>query len=194
GFEEQEYNELPYARRLAERYETEHHELIVKTDAATVLPLLVHHYNEPFADSSALPTYYVSKMTREHVTVALSGDGGDENFAGYNNYAAVMAWSKADAIPSPLRRVTGRTMSAVLDALPHGTQTARASRAFTMLAADVPERFRMQMTILKPQEKAAAYSERFHALAGEAHASAAREWTDEMDALDWMMRQDQSSY
>jgi asparagine synthase (glutamine-hydrolysing) len=194
GFEEQEFNELPYARLIADRYDTEHHELIVKTDAAAVLPLLVHHYNEPFADSSALPTYYVSKLTREHVTVALSGDGGDENFAGYNNYGAVMSWSKADAIPSPLRNITGRTMSAVLDALPHGTQTARASRAFTMLAGDLPERFRMQTAILKPREKANGYSDRFRALAGDSRSPVGIEWNEEMDALDWMMRHDQSFY
>ena len=86
GFTDEEYNELPYARQVAERYKTEHHEFIVTPDAQAIFPELVWHYNEPFADSSAIPTYYVSKMAREYVTVILSGDGGDENFAGYPRY------------------------------------------------------------------------------------------------------------
>jgi asparagine synthase (glutamine-hydrolysing) len=86
GFNNEEYNELPYARQVADRYGTEHHEFIVTPDAEAIFPELVWHYNEPFADSSAIPTYYVSKMAREYVTVILSGDGGDENFAGYPRY------------------------------------------------------------------------------------------------------------
>ena len=86
GFTHEEYNELPYARMVAERYGTEHHEFIVTPDATDIFPELVWHYNEPFADSSAIPTYYVSKMAREFVTVILTGDAGDENFAGYPRY------------------------------------------------------------------------------------------------------------
>jgi asparagine synthase (glutamine-hydrolysing) len=86
GFTYEDYSELPYARMVAERYGTDHHEFVVTPDAREVFPELVWHYNEPFADSSAIPTYYVSKMAREHVTVILTGDGGDENFAGYPRY------------------------------------------------------------------------------------------------------------
>jgi len=89
GFTDEEYNELPYARIVAERYGTEHHEFVVTPDAQAIFPELVWHYNEPFADSSAIPTYYVSKMAREYVTVVLTGDGGDENFAGYPRYQNV---------------------------------------------------------------------------------------------------------
>ncbi len=90
GFEDDEYNELPYARIVAEHFGTEHHELIVKPDTFSILPELVRQFDEPFADSSMLPTYYVSKATREHVTVALSGDGGDELFGGYRLYLAAL--------------------------------------------------------------------------------------------------------
>ena len=86
GFEEEEFNELPYARMVAEKFETDHHEYIVKPDVADLIPDLVQHFGEPFGDSSAIPTYYVSKMARSEVTVALSGDGGDELFAGYSKY------------------------------------------------------------------------------------------------------------
>ena len=87
GFAETDFDELAYARQVAARYGTDHYELVVKPSALDVLPKLAWHFDEPFADSSAIPTYYVSKITREHVTVALSGDGGDENFAGYRRYA-----------------------------------------------------------------------------------------------------------
>lgn len=86
GFTNEEYNELPYARMVAERYGTEHHEFMVTPNAKSIFPELVWHYNEPFADSSAIPTYYVSKLAREFVTVILTGDAGDENFAGYQRY------------------------------------------------------------------------------------------------------------
>ena len=91
GFDEADFDELRFARQVATRYGTDHYELVVKPNALEVLPKLAWHFDEPFADSSAIPTYYVSKITREHVTVALSGDGGDENFAGYRRYARALA-------------------------------------------------------------------------------------------------------
>ncbi|HBC72892.1 MAG: Asparagine synthetase [Candidatus Amesbacteria bacterium GW2011_GWB1_47_19] len=86
GFNEKKFDELPYAKIIAQLFKTDHTEYIVKPDTIEILPYLVKQYEEPFADSSALPTYFVSKLTREHVTVALNGDGGDENFAGYPGY------------------------------------------------------------------------------------------------------------
>ncbi len=87
GFREEAYNELKFARMVADRYKTDHTEFMVEPDAVDILPKLVWHYNEPFADPSSIPTYYVAKLAREHVTVILNGDGGDENFAGYGRYA-----------------------------------------------------------------------------------------------------------
>ncbi|OIO14754.1 asparagine synthase (glutamine-hydrolyzing) [Candidatus Gottesmanbacteria bacterium CG_4_10_14_0_8_um_filter_37_24] len=86
GFEEQEYNELPYARLIADKYHTCHHETIIKSDVIDLLPKLAYQYEEPFADPSILPTWYLMKESKKHVTVALNGDGGDENFAGYWRY------------------------------------------------------------------------------------------------------------
>ncbi|MBD3306531.1 asparagine synthase (glutamine-hydrolyzing) [candidate division KSB3 bacterium] len=86
GFKEEEFNELPYARMIAERYQTDHHEFIVEPDAVDILPKLIWHFDEPFGDSSAIPTYYVAQMTSQSVKVALNGDGGDESFAGYLRY------------------------------------------------------------------------------------------------------------
>lgn len=86
GFTRREYSELEYAQTTAELFNTTHHEFVVDPDAVDVVEKLSWHFDEPFADSSSIPTYYVSKMARKNVTVALSGDGGDENFAGYRRY------------------------------------------------------------------------------------------------------------
>ncbi len=86
GFLEDRYNELPHARRVAETYGTEHHELLVEPNDVKVLEELLSSFDEPFADSSAIPTYLVSRLARQHVKVVLSGDGGDELFAGYDRY------------------------------------------------------------------------------------------------------------
>jgi asparagine synthase (glutamine-hydrolysing) len=104
GFEEAEYSELEDARRVAKHVGTDHHELIVKPAAMEVLPDLVWHLDEPFGDSSAVPTYYVCRAAREHVTVALSGDGGDEVFAGYARYRQLDRHGWVRRIPASLRR------------------------------------------------------------------------------------------
>ncbi|MBX3265922.1 MAG: asparagine synthase (glutamine-hydrolyzing) [Acidobacteria bacterium] len=104
GFEEQDFSELKYARRVAEHVGAEYNEFIVRPNALDVIPTLVEHYGEPYADSSAIPTYYVAKETRKHVTVALNGDGGDESFAGYERYAAMLAAEQYSKIPGALRK------------------------------------------------------------------------------------------
>jgi asparagine synthase (glutamine-hydrolysing) len=104
GFKEEDFSELKYARQVAEKFGTEHHEFVVEPDAMEVLPRLAWEFDEPFADSSAIPTYYVSKIARQQVTVILSGDGGDETFAGYRRYGWAQYMSKYDAIPTPLKK------------------------------------------------------------------------------------------
>lgn len=104
GFEEQDFSELHHARRVAEHVGADHHEFIVRPDALEVLPTLVEHYGEPYADSSAIPTYYVSRETRRYVTVALNGDGGDECFAGYERYAAMKLAEQYHKLPQVLRK------------------------------------------------------------------------------------------
>ena len=103
GFEEAEYNELPFARQMAERFHSEHHEHVVHADIEHLFPLIVWSFDEPFADSSAIPTYHVSRTAREHVAVALSGDGGDELFAGYQRYALEQFEHRLRRMLGPLR-------------------------------------------------------------------------------------------
>src|SRR5262249_9948024 len=86
GFGHAEFNEAPYARLVAEKFGTEHHELMLEPNVVETVDTLSRSLEEPFGDSSMLPTYYVSRLARQHVTVALSGDGGDEAFAGYDRY------------------------------------------------------------------------------------------------------------
>lgn len=103
GFEEAGYGEQEYAREAARHFRTEHREFVVRPDAVALLPRLVWHYDEPFADSSAVPTYYVSQKTAEHVKVALSGDGGDECFGGYLRYHAMDRLARWKRLPAPAR-------------------------------------------------------------------------------------------
>lgn len=106
GFEDRLFNELDFARIVSQQYRTDHFERVVKTDALGILDQIVWHFDEPFADSSAVPTYYVSKLSREKVTVALAGDAGDENFAGYSKYPLdVMEQAMRRRVPEFLKRL-----------------------------------------------------------------------------------------
>jgi asparagine synthase (glutamine-hydrolysing) len=107
GFEEQEYNELPYARMIAGQYATEHHERILRPDAVDLATRLIHYFDEPFADSSAIPTFLVSEFAVQHVKVVLSGDGGDELFGGYWSHWEADRERRMDRIPMVLRRAVG---------------------------------------------------------------------------------------
>jgi asparagine synthase (glutamine-hydrolysing) len=113
GFDEKDFSELEYARMVAQRYDTEHHEFIVRMDLLDDLPRLVWAFDEPFADASMVPTYYVSKLAREHVTVALSGDGGDELFGGYTRYLRAAFEQRLGAALGPLRTL-GPAMSRLM--------------------------------------------------------------------------------
>ena len=100
GFLESQFNELQYAREVARQYKTDHHERVLEPESVNLLATLVDAYDEPFADNSAIPTYYVSKFAREYVAVALSGDGGDELFAGYTDYYKLRNIERYNFLPS----------------------------------------------------------------------------------------------
>ena len=107
GFHKEEFNEAIHAKKVAKHLDTNHTELYVTPqEAMDVVPKLPEMYDEPFADSSQIPTYLISALARENVTVALSGDGGDELFAGYNRYLhAQKRWKLIESIPIELRKV-----------------------------------------------------------------------------------------
>ena len=123
------FDERPYARAVARRYGTDHTEFVVQPDAADLIERLVWHHDQPFGDSSALPTYLLTELTREHVTVALCGDGGDELFAGYERFAAGLLLDQFDRLPASVRR--GVTSAAAL--VPGHAFSGRAGSAQRML-------------------------------------------------------------
>jgi asparagine synthase (glutamine-hydrolysing) len=127
GFRERAYDESPFAREVAQRLGTAHTEVVLDENSAlTLVPKIADWFDEPFADSSQLPTYLVSRMTREHVTVALSGDGGDELFAGYPKYEMLAkTWRRVAHLPRGLRALLGRA----LGAMPERALIAAAARA-----------------------------------------------------------------
>ena len=161
GFDEADFDELRFARQVAARYGTDHYEMVVKPNALEVLPKLAWHFDEPFADSSAIPTYYVSKITREHVTVALSGDGGDENFAGYRRYArAVELHERFDQGPARLTRPFLRLAGGLL---PVGAP----GQAWTgMLGAESLERYFRMVTFQRRETLRRLLSDDLGELAG----------------------------
>ena len=129
-FDEPEYSERAYAKEIAEKWGTEHHELVVKPSAVEILDDLIDFFDEPFADASAVPTYYVSKLTRRHVTVALAGDGGDESFGGYQRYQRILA-------RRPLPRFVRSGLGMLGEAIHHGLpRRARGRRYFRSLGMD----------------------------------------------------------
>ncbi|MBC7930560.1 MAG: asparagine synthase (glutamine-hydrolyzing) [Rubrivivax sp.] len=162
GFEEQDFSELHHARRVAERVGAEHHEFIVRPDAMEVLPALVEHYGEPYADSSAIPTYYVSRETRRHVTVALNGDGGDECFAGYERYAAMRLSERYRKLPGVLRENVIRQAAQLLPASELKRSRVRSLKRFLKAASLPPvERYLQWVSVLDPQTKSELYTDEF---------------------------------
>ena len=131
GFSEKEYDEVHFARQVAERYGTKHEEMVVEPKALEVLPKLIWHYNEPFADPSSVPTYYVSQLTRRHVTVALSGDGGDEAFAGYTRYVPNRRVGSYLLLPRFLRERVIRRLTEILPHSPAPGSFLNRLRRFT---------------------------------------------------------------
>lgn len=137
GFEQKEYDELASARVVAERYGTDHHEFVVRPDALKLLPALVWHYNEPFADSSAIPTFVLSELTRRQVTVALNGDAGDENFAGYERYRANLLAQRVDRVPRLVRDSLARAAAHISGG--SGRTILARGRRFLEAIAQTPE-------------------------------------------------------
>src|SRR5258708_24420216 len=103
GFEESEFNELPYARMIADKYRTEHHETIVRPEAIDLVSKIGRFFDEPLADTAAIPTFIVSEFAVQHVKVVLTGDGGDEIFGGYESFFATERFRWADAPPHVAR-------------------------------------------------------------------------------------------
>jgi asparagine synthase (glutamine-hydrolysing) len=161
GFDVDEFDETPYAREVAELLGTDHHELRVEPNAMEILPRLVWHYGEPFADNSAIPSFYLAALARRHVTVALNGDGGDESFAGYRRYVAYRLMERMGHLPRSLWTLG----AAVSETLGTGAQIdgarARASRVLRAMQMEPVDRHRVWMSYLSRGELDRLYTPEF---------------------------------
>jgi asparagine synthase (glutamine-hydrolysing) len=154
GFDEQEFNELDYAREIASKFKTDHHEKIVRPDAVSIVEKLAWHYDEPYADSSSVPTYYVSKVAREQVTVALSGDGGDENFAGYRRYYFDERENRLRSfLPLYVRRPIFGTLAALYPKADWAPRVFRGKATFEALSCSPIEGYFRSVSAFRPDLK-----------------------------------------
>jgi asparagine synthase (glutamine-hydrolysing) len=154
GFPDKEYNELDYAREVARLYKTDHHEFMVEPNKLDVLSDIVRHYGEPYGDSSAVPTWHLSRLTREHVTVALNGDGGDELFGGYFWYRVIHQFNR---FSNPMSRMGASALHALAGPLlPRSVR-----RGLELLAQPDPRRFQSLRSFLSERDRSALYHEEF---------------------------------
>jgi asparagine synthase (glutamine-hydrolysing) len=173
GFEEQDFSELHHARRVAEHVGADHHEFIVRPDALEVLPLLVEHYGEPYADSSAIPTYYVARETRQHVTVALNGDGGDECFAGYERYAAMRLAERYHKLPAVLRSgVIDHAIGLVPTSETRRSRLRDAKRFIEAASLPKVDRYLRWVSVFDTEAKSELYTDNFRHETAPVHSSA----------------------
>ncbi len=193
GFNEDTYNELKYARVAAKHFGTDHHEFIVTPDICEIVDELVWHFDEPFADSSAIPTYMVSKLAREHVTVVLSGDGGDELFAGYTRYVRDRSRSHLARLPRVVREGVMQPLSA---RLPHGAWGRNYLRNVSLAPL---ERYIDSISIFTDLNKHALYTSDFERRLGGANKGrelfqSFAESVDTGDAIDPLLYLDSKTY
>src|SRR4029078_1792736 len=159
GFDEPEFDELEHARTVAAHFGTDHHEFVVRPDGLTILEDLIGHFDEPFADSSAIPTWYVSEIARRHVTVVLSGDGGDELFGGYDRYLPHPRVAQFDRLPLP-----GARAAAAL-AWPLPPHRLQGKNFLRHVAKDAEGRYLDSITFFHADERAALYAPEVRAAA-----------------------------
>lgn len=198
GFDSDSVNELPQAQIVADRFETDHHEFMVTPKAIELLPKIIRHHGEPFADATSIPTFYLSEVTRQHVTVALNGDGGDEIFGGYTRYLANLASARVSSLPLPLRRAIARTGTAIprngrIDSWP-----SRIRRVAETLPLDPARRYFAYMSHLNGLRRDELYTDSFRESIGVGHAQDAivDAWSQAhaTDLLDRMLDTDVRTY
>ncbi len=151
GFRSAAHDESAYARLVAERFGTDHHELVITEVSPELIDDIVYHYDQPFGDSSAIPSFQVAQMTRQHVTVVLTGDGGDESFAGYRRYL-LARYARYFGLPRLLRLVAAGALRPVLE------RDAEGRRLASILRYDAHTAYFLTLTHLRPDQRSELYS------------------------------------
>lgn len=198
GFEDPRLDERELARLTARHFATDHHELVVEPDAVEIIPRILRHYGEPFADATAIPTFYLAELARRHVTVALNGDGGDETFAGYTRYVANLAAARLDRLPRSLRRVASRLGAKIPPSGRIDSPASRLRRLSHTLPMGPDERYAAYMTTLQGLQRDRVYTSEFRERVGESAVGEvlAEPWGDGCaeHVLDRMLAVDSRTY
>lgn len=186
GFNEAKYNEAEYAEQVSKLFSTDHHVETVTPNATEIVDKLAWHYDEPFADSSAIPTYYVSKIARGHVTVALGGDGGDESFAGYRRYKLDYYENRLRAhFPAALRRSVFGPLGRWYPPLAWAPRVFRAKATFQSLSRSPLEGYFNSVSYFRPDDKQRLFTSDFRGkLGGYDSLNVFREYYDRADTDD----------
>ncbi len=172
GFDHDAFDETAYAREVAARYETDHHELRVEPAAIGLLPRIVWHYGEPFADPSAIPSFLLAEETRRHVTVALNGDGGDEAFAGYSRYVLTERANRLGWVPKGLWSAASGLLARGGAAPNTAAWPSRMRRALDLMAVDPWRRYANYVAFFKPEHRRRLYTAEFLRAVGDTPAMA----------------------
>ena len=190
GFAEEKYNEAEYARQVSQLFATDHHEETVQPNAIEILDTLTWHYDEPFADSSAIPTYYVSKIARSLVTVALGGDGGDESLAGYRRYKLDYYENRfRNYFPGPVRRAVFKPLGQWYPPLAWAPRVFRAKATFQSLARSPLEGYFNSVSYFRPDDKKRLFTSDFRQTLGDYDSiEVLRDYYDRADTDDLLSK------
>jgi asparagine synthase (glutamine-hydrolysing) len=167
GFPQDDFDELAYARVVASEFGTDHHEFVVEPRALEIMPKLARHYGEPFADPSAIPSFYLAEMTSRHVTVALNGDGGDESFAGYGRYVSNDLVAHLNWLPRAIQRMAPFATRFLGEGPRNNSLRARIQRFARVLAMEPYERYAHWMSAFQRQLLPEALQPDFQQLLGD---------------------------
>ncbi|RMH08939.1 MAG: asparagine synthase (glutamine-hydrolyzing) [Nitrospirae bacterium] len=166
GFQEAAFDERQYARMVAEQYGTHHTELLVTAPVRDLLPRLVWHYDEPLGDASAVPSYAIAELTRQHVTVVLNGDGGDENFAGYDRYVTDRLARYSDVIPQRMKQWGAALLQRLSRFIHPSSSLQKLARIAAVLALDPARRYAVWGAHFQAPERTALYTPAFQEAIG----------------------------
>ncbi len=189
GFREGAFNELPYAQAVADRYATDHHSLIVEPQAVERLPELLTHFDEPFGDQSAIPTYLVSEFARKQVTVVLTGDGGDEIFGGYEWQRRYLMTRRFNVLPLSIRRRLPSLVSALGAPTPHRAKQEKLRNFLLDAASSAEDGYLRRLTLFDSSARASLYSPDLHRhIDGWDSQTVLRSWVQRLPATDFRNR------